>query len=258
MNKYYSKIKYLEDSRSMLNLGCGTRMHFAWNNLDFSFYALLSQHKFLVKILKLIRFLSEERYQKFAQIDPDIIHWDVRKGIPFNKNTFDVVYSSHLLEHLDKNVAKFFCQECYRILKPNGIIRIVVPDLHKIVMNYCQAFLKISKEKKEYSKEHEMAINELFGQMVRKETFATSNQKIIVQKIENFIRGNAQKAGEAHLWMYDKYSLKGLLNSAGFSEIEVFDTAKSRIKNWKEFNLDTDSNGKSFKTNSLYIEGIKK
>ena len=41
-----------------------------------------------------------------------------------------------MLEHLDQNETEIFFNESYRILKPNGIMRIVVPDFQKLVNNY--------------------------------------------------------------------------------------------------------------------------
>ena len=84
----------------MLNLACGTRMHHGWNNLDFSPYARLAHRPRLTSMLKAFGMLSNERLKRLAEVDPEIIAWDLRKGIPFAPNTFDVVYHSHFLEHI--------------------------------------------------------------------------------------------------------------------------------------------------------------
>jgi len=55
----------------------------------------------------------------------DVIH-DLNKfPYPFKKNEFDLIYTSHTLEHLD-NLDKVF-QELIRIIKPRGRILIRVP-----------------------------------------------------------------------------------------------------------------------------------
>ena len=41
-----------------------------------------------------------------------------------------------MLEHLSKKSANKFLKECLRILSPRGILRIVVPDLRKLVDSY--------------------------------------------------------------------------------------------------------------------------
>lgn len=59
------------------------------------------------------------------EIKPDVV-WDLNKfPYPFKKNTFNKVYASHILEHLD-DVFKVM-EEIYRICKPNATIIIRVP-----------------------------------------------------------------------------------------------------------------------------------
>src|SRR5687767_3201991 len=89
-----------------LNLGCGDRYISDWTNVDF-----VSQGK-------------------------GVIAHNLIEGIPFPDNSFDVVYHSHVLEHFTKQRGFLFIKECYRVLKPNGILRIVVPDLEEIVREY--------------------------------------------------------------------------------------------------------------------------
>jgi len=63
------------------------------------------------------------------EIEPDIIAWDLRHGIPFDEGSFDVVHHFHLLEHIDREAVAAFLGECPRVLKPGGSLRVVVPDL---------------------------------------------------------------------------------------------------------------------------------
>jgi len=51
---------------------------------------------------------------------------DVSKGIPVKDNTYDCVYSSHLVEDFEDTKQIF--KEFIRILKPNGILATVVPN----------------------------------------------------------------------------------------------------------------------------------
>ncbi len=41
-----------------------------------------------------------------------------------------------MLEHFTRRNGEIFIRECVRVLKPNGILRVVVPDLEQIVRNY--------------------------------------------------------------------------------------------------------------------------
>nr|WP_295923791.1 methyltransferase domain-containing protein [uncultured Dyadobacter sp.] len=89
-----------------LNVGCGNKFHSDWVNID-----MVSYH-------------------------PDVIEHNVLSGLPFPEDYFDVVYHSQVLEHIPKNKANDFLAECFRVLKPGGIIRIVLPDLENIVREY--------------------------------------------------------------------------------------------------------------------------
>jgi hypothetical protein len=67
-----------------------------------------------------------------------------------------------------------------------------------------------------------------------------------------------RKSGEAHKWMYDRFSLANLMSEVGFTECEVTTFDQSRIPNWNEENLDISLYGNlSKKPDSLYMEGIK-
>jgi predicted SAM-dependent methyltransferase len=251
------KIKLSKDGRAMLNLGCGSCMHNDWNNIDFSLYAYLRHHMVMAKFLTVIGFLSNERFEKLERIDPDILRFDITKGIPFPSSTFDIVYHSQFLEHLDRNYAPIFLQECYRVLKQGGIMRVVVPDLKKLVSKYNEAVSGLSNGDISYMALHEQAINNLFEQMVRDEPVGTSRQRYIVRKFEKLIRGNAKVTGELHKWMYDEYSLKKLLSLIGFKDIVILSARNSNIYEWTKFYLDIDQNGKPYHDDSLYIEGAK-
>lgn len=249
--------RFLSDGRLMLNLGCGSRMNWRWNNLDFSPIAILAHHKLIAKSLKRIGFLEVERYERLLKVDPEIIVWDLRKGIPFDDETFDTVYHSHLLEHIDREFAPSFLRECYRVLKSGGILRAVVPDLQIIVNNYVSSVSKLETGHRLALVDHQRSTNKLFAQMVRKEPSGIIKQPPFVRIVERFLRRDATKAGEIHHWMYDRYSLSDLLLSVGFRDIQVEQPSTSRIKNWSHFNLDTNEDASIHAPDSLYVEGVK-
>jgi predicted SAM-dependent methyltransferase len=124
----------------LLNCGCGNKYHPDWINID------------------------------NTPVNKMILKHNLRKGIPFEKNYFDVVYHSHVLEHFSRIDGKKFMDECYRVLKPGGIIRIVVPDLENITRTYLE-ILEECKIRKELSfRKHEWIIMELFDQISRNYT----------------------------------------------------------------------------------------
>lgn len=70
------------------------------------------------------------RLSGWENYDSDV---DVTKPLPMENNSVDRVFAEHLLEHLDSGEAFRFLEECYRILKPGGGIRIVVPSFNNVL-----------------------------------------------------------------------------------------------------------------------------
>src|SRR4029077_8735716 len=61
---------------------------------------------------------------------------DVRRGLGCPDGSVAVVYASHMLEHLYRDEALRFLQDAHRALMPEGICRVVVPDVEQIVHWY--------------------------------------------------------------------------------------------------------------------------
>ena len=78
--------------------------------------------------------LSGESVQPFSQFyekikNGKVIHHNLFYGLPFHTNTVPYIFSSHFMEHLTYDSAKFVLMESHRVLKPGGMIRILVPSL---------------------------------------------------------------------------------------------------------------------------------
>ena len=247
----------------LLNLGCGTTLHPAWVNLD-------------------------------RQAGPGVQPWEARAGIPFPDGTFDGVYHSHLLEHLDREDAALLSRDCLRVLRPGGVLRVAVPDLERIVRGYL-AQLERALEGDDANYEW-MAI-ELLDQLVRtrsggsmrdyltqpnvpnlgfvKERVGGEIDRIAAsanpplhkrlllrgmgkllgkQRVEALRQARFRERGELHRWMYDRFSLPRLLEQAGFHQARAVGANESGLPNWTDYALDTDSNGGVRKPDSLFVE----
>lgn len=68
--------------------------------------------------------------------------------------------------------------------------------------------------------------------------------------------GVFRRSGECHRWMYDRFSLRQLLEECGFSEVRVCTPFESRIAGFASFGLDV-VNGKVRKPDSLFTEAVK-
>jgi predicted SAM-dependent methyltransferase len=120
-----------------LNLGCGYRYHPDWTNIN------------------------------FVSTSKGVIAHNLKKGIPFPDESFDVVYHSHVLEHFSKEEAETFIQECYRVLRPQGILRVVVPDLEEIVRMYLHSLEQASSNSEEWEQNYQWMLLEMYDQTVR-------------------------------------------------------------------------------------------
>ena len=52
---------------------------------------------------------------------------DITKKLPFKSNSLDLIYSSHLVEHIHYKQTVYFINECFRVLKNNGKLIIATP-----------------------------------------------------------------------------------------------------------------------------------
>ncbi|MDX2197103.1 MAG: methyltransferase domain-containing protein [Cytophagales bacterium] len=122
-----------------LNLGCGYRFHNEWTNID------------------------------FTSTGEGVIAHNLLQPFPFENDSFEVVYHSHVLEHIPSNKAKAFINECFRVLKPNGIIRIAVPDLEQIAKNYTSSLNQVLLDPTDIYKQSRYDWNmlEMYDQAVR-------------------------------------------------------------------------------------------
>lgn len=97
---------YSEDEK-YLNVGGGDFLRKNWRVLDY--------------------------YTDWYDYDPIFIDYDVnledQNRWPIETESYDLVYTSHTLEHLTDSTVEHTLEEAYRILSPGGTIRINVPDL---------------------------------------------------------------------------------------------------------------------------------
>lgn len=223
-------------------------------NVDWSIYLRLRQIRILRPLAPL--FVKGERLERFGSLSDTIMVHDVTRGMPFSSDSIDVVYHSHMLEHLDRDVAERFLIEVKRVLRPGGTHRIVVPDFEQACRAYL-AHVSTCETSPDESSDHDSYIARLLEQSVRIEAHGTSQQRSLRRLVENLVLGDARRRGETHQWMYDRISLSEKLTSTGHREVLVQDYNSSRIPNWNEYALDLDEEGNQYKPGSLYVEALK-
>ncbi len=101
----------------LIDLGAGDNYTDGWTHVDF--YRIR------------IKFWKTNKKMRKPEVETDFRY-------PFNcaDNVADGIYTCHTLEHLYPNQAYLFLSEIFRILKPGCWLRIIVPDMRKIVEYY--------------------------------------------------------------------------------------------------------------------------
>lgn len=70
---------------------------------------------------------SEDAIYKATKNGLKITKGSFIENFPFEDSTFDIIFAGEVIEHtIDDD---FFLKECYRVLKPNGLIIITTPNL---------------------------------------------------------------------------------------------------------------------------------
>ncbi len=68
--------------------------------------------------------------------DPVEIAWDLARGVPFSDGSADAIFHEHLLEHIPLRAGVTFMAECFRVVRPGGVLRVGVPDAGALVRSY--------------------------------------------------------------------------------------------------------------------------
>lgn len=199
-----------------LNLGCGDVAPDGWENVDNAVGARLRKIPVLGRICG--RFLHSDW-------SPSIVLHDLRKRFPWADGSVDYVYSSHSLEHLTRSDGEHAVREIFRVLRPGGIARIVMPDLRHEVDRY------------------------VAGQRDARD-FLRALNAADVEDWPLAKRLYALLSGQGHRCLYDAESLGDLLSACGFaaSRKAPFESAIPGI---------AEIEGKAQTEDALIMEGVK-
>ena len=192
-----------------VNIGCGLSGAAGWYNLDNS------------PTITLSRLPLGQRLFKTPTWPPDVRRHDVKKGLPFDSGAVSYIYSSHTFEHFTYEDSLALAAECFRALERGGILRVVVPDLKKMVQWYL-------------GDESAMASHDFL-------------QRLCLNRgIRDLVHPGAN-----HAQMFDQRSLCHLLRQAGFANPEVSSFRRSLIPDIERIELEERRN------ESLYVEARK-
>jgi len=142
---------------------------------------------------------SHEFINVDSRVFPHIHHIHNVEYLPMFKNDFaDLIYASHVLEHISMLKLKEVLNEWKRVLKPKGILRLSVPDFERIIDIY------------------------------------NSNNKNI-EYIWMPLLGSQEYKENSHFSVFNFLFIKNLLNEVGFSEIRSWDPTTTNHHDFEDW-----------------------
>jgi len=196
-----------------INIGCGQTPTPGWHNYDSSWSVRLAGSPLASKVVGAVGLISasQQAFIDFAKRG-DIRWADATSRIPEPDDSADVLYTSHMVEHLERDRAMDFLAEARRVLRSGGIIRIAVPDIRFHIDNYL---------------EDQDADGFIEGTHLTR-----PSPRSLIAKAKYLFIGDRN-----HQWMYDGQSLCALLTRAGFRDAEVAPAGTTRILDCEELDL---------------------
>jgi predicted SAM-dependent methyltransferase len=160
--------RYLKDaSPKKLHIGCGDNHLEGWLNTD----------------------IYPKKGEAFL---------DATKAFRFSSDTYDYIFSEHMIEHIPYQSCLNFLAECYRILKPGGTIRLATPDLKFLIDLYNPNKSDIQIEYMKWS----------VGKSI-KDVKTYADAFVINKFMHNW----------GHTFIYDEKTLKFALKQTGFVNV---------------------------------------
>lgn len=196
-----------EKEQIKLNIGSGPNFFVGpgWENLD---REDLSQY---INHLKHAPFdgMPEQQVELAKKVRQHGLNFkvhDLTKGFEeFKSNSVSLIVAGQLVEHLPpRNQLPQFLKECYRMLKPGGILRITTPDLDLLI----QAYLK--GEMSKFSADQPDWYQDL----------TPSAQLAMIMYGTGGEESSFRYFG--HMFLFTKESMVATLLEAGFSNIKFF------------------------------------
>ncbi len=168
-----------------IHFGCGLCAPTEWTNYD-------SSPTLRLQKLPLVgQFVPAGPYGRFPK---NVLYGDIVKGLPVARGTAELLFCSHVLEHLSLTDLRKALRQCRLMLRSGGVFRLVLPDLEFLIDQY-----RIDATEGAAIRFME---NTLLGRPTR---------EIGVRGFARSWLGNSQ-----HLWMWDYKALAAELSKAGF------------------------------------------
>jgi SAM-dependent methyltransferase len=120
-----------------LHLGAFDCGIFGWVNTDITPHMWIARIPLAPALLYRLGVLSAYRYQAYRDGRFRMLQYvNLTKPLPYGDSSCEAVFSSHVFEHLFFDEVERLVREIWRVLRPGGVCRVVVPDLERIVAEF--------------------------------------------------------------------------------------------------------------------------
>ncbi len=192
--------------KNYVQFGAGAEAIQGWINFD-------SSPTLLIQKTPILGILLRKRLN--CIFDKAIRYGDIVRGLPLKGSSVDVLFCSHVLEHLSYSDISTAMSNSFYYLKSGGLFRIIVPDLQKYIENY----LKLKDQcRRDNCTSSEQAASWFIEATGLGEQGSRSGLKHRIYHAFSNSR---------HQWMYDRESLEHLLARHGFVDIKEFSKGDS-------------------------------
>lgn len=184
---------FLDHDVRKLHIGCGENVLDGWLNTDVFWWGRRN-----------VRYL------------------DAASRFPFgDEYRFDYVFSEHQIEHFPLSIGLAMLEECFRILKPGGKIRITTPDLRFLIGICREDKSAIEKEYVDWTVNRSAlpprsAIEREYADWVANRSALPPRLRSVPS--DAFVVNRFMRSW-GHQFIYDEKTLSLALLSAGFSDV---------------------------------------
>ena len=170
-----------------------------WRNFEPSIYLRLARVPFFGALIA--RWLPHQ-FPETVEVG------DIVKGLPIEDGQVDVVFCSHVLEHLAYEDFLFAIRNVHKLLRPGGVFRLVVPDLEGRAKYYLENMANLPNPATW------LMTSTLLGVIPRRKRTVQACVKALVSSTE-------------HRWMWDYKTLAHELLATGFSAVRRIEYGES-------------------------------
>jgi len=134
----------------------------------------------------------------------DWIHDLQKPPCPIEDDTYDLIYMSHVLEHVDWRLTAPVLLDIYRIIKPGGVLEVWVPSLDVILNDYIYQ----ATSKPDWG-------------------WHDNPEKSICKWFSSRVFGWGRKGKDFHKAAFDRAYLTECLTAAGFVDVDPLDKPRN-------------------------------